>query len=739
MRASDSVRRDPIVLLAVGALLLAIGAAAAVFEHLDPIAIRHYVTWRSAEDARTIAIAQRRPILYAFLGPRDATSLTIERELFGDAELGPRLNREFILVRSDPKFAAQYGVGTGALVVTDPEGVRHQSLGGYRGRAYADRFLFAAAKTLRDAAPAEDATRPFVEALSRIGAAHSPSFSPDGTRIAFITDLSGAPQLWMTGVDGAYPQLVASMEHGIDAAQWSPDGRWIAFASDRQIYVVHPDGSGLKRLASPGSARNLMSDWTGDGLLPVSTAFKSSPSMESVLFDPDRGTSRLLARSPNFGVIVDVSCDGRSAVILQREGARRTASIVGDGARLIAEDQTVATFDCATANLFAVTSQHRDRAAFVRIEPSRHVTLWERDDADLTAAAISDDRRVAALTWNRSGEQQLALLDLRTGARTMLELPLTNFGGLRFSRDGTQLLFAGSGAQQPSDVWLLDVVSRRARQITRSSHPGVDLAQLVRPELVHFQSADGLPLSGWLYRAKSGSAAVISLHGGPMQQETPSMQADYQALAAAGISVFAPNVRGSAGFGKRFMALDDGPLRVNAIADVKAAADWLVRNGVATKLGIMGESYGGWLALETATRHPSLFAAVADAYGMLDLEAMIGEAAPEVAPMLREEYGESLDDLSVDVDAITIPVLVLHGARDVIVRPAHSARLVRELRARDVPVDYVVFANEGHGFREEKSRVRAASAIVNFFTKWLVPGDRVARLPGGQVPSRGIT
>jgi dipeptidyl aminopeptidase/acylaminoacyl peptidase len=719
MRASDSARRDPVLLLAIGASLLAIGAAAAVSEHLNPIAMRHYVTWRGADEARAIAIEQRRPILYAFLEQRDATSLQIERDLFADAELGPRLNREFILVRSDPKFAAQYGVGGGALVVTDPEGARHQTLGGYRGRAYAEQFLFMAAKSLRGEAPADDATRPFVEALSRIGSAHSPSFSPDAARIAFIADLSGEPQLWMTDVHGSYPQLIASMEHGIDAAQWSPDGQWIAFASDRQTYVVRPDGSGIKRLTSAGSARNIMSAWTRDSLLPINAAFKSSPSMESALFDPNGGTARVIAKSPNFGVIVDVACDGRSAVILQREGAKRSTSIVGEGARKLADDQTLATFDCANSTLFAVTNANRDRTAFVRIRGDVFETLWQRDDAELSQAAITDDRRLAALTWNRAGQQELALLDLRSGARATIDLPLTSIGELRFSRDGKQLVFTGSGAQAPPDIWLLDVATRRARRITRSSHPGVDLDQLVRPELIHFQGADGLPLTGWLYRAKSGSAAVISLHGGPMQQETPSMNATYQALVAGGISVFAPNVRGSLGFGKRFMSLDDGPLRVNAINDVKAAADWLVQNGVAKKLGVMGESYGGWLALETATRYPSLFAAIADSYGMLDLEAMIDQAGPEVAPMLRAEYGSDLGELSVDIDDLNIPTLVLHGSRDVIVRPEHSTRLVRELRARKVPVEYILFENEGHGFHEETSRVRAAAAIVNFFTKSL--------------------
>jgi dipeptidyl aminopeptidase/acylaminoacyl peptidase len=145
-------------------------------------------------------------------------------------------------------------------------------------------------------------------------------------------------------------------------------------------------------------------------------------------------------------------------------------------------------------------------------------------------------------------------------------------------------------------------------------------------------------LSGWLYRA-NGEGAVISLHGGPMQQEGPAMNATYQAMVAAGITVFAPNIRGSSGFGKRFMSLDDGPLRLDAIADVKAAADWLRAEG-AKRIGVMGESYGGWLALETATRHPELFAAIVDSYGMTDLKAMIEVLTEADVDLLVANFGK---------------------------------------------------------------------------------------------------
>src|SRR5262249_13764588 len=147
--------------------------------------------------------------------------------------------------------------------------------------------------------------------------------------------------------------------------------------------------------------------------------------------------------------------------------------------------------------------------------------------------------------------------------------------GVTWSRDGRALAMTVSSATAPPDIYLLEEISSsssssssspRFRRITDSPHPGVDLSSLVSPELLTFKAHDGEPLSGWLYRprgAKGPGPVVLSFHGGPEGQEVPTFRADYQALVAQGIAVFAPNVRGSSGFGKRFVNLDNGALRAN--------------------------------------------------------------------------------------------------------------------------------------------------------------------------------
>src|SRR5262249_12305542 len=152
----------------------------------------------------------------------------------------------------------------------------------------------------------------------------------------------------------------------------------------------------------------------------------------------------------------------------------------------------------------------------------------------------------------------------------------------------------------PDDIWVLDRAAGRFWQVTHSPHAGVNLEALSQPELVRFPAHDGLELTGWLYRPHGMAAPgplVLSFHGGPEGQERPAFQDTYQALLSQGLAVLAPNVRGSSGFGKTFVNLDNGPLRVNAVKDIKACVGYVVTAGIADprRIGIMGGSYGGYM------------------------------------------------------------------------------------------------------------------------------------------------
>src|SRR4029453_7944669 len=204
------------------------------------------------------------------------------------------------------------------------------------------------------------------------------------------------------------------------------------------------------------------------------------------------------------------------------------------------------------------------------------------DDAELSTLVVDRQGDHAALVWNVGGRSELWLYDLHTHAASPAPaLPGEIASGVTFAPDGKSLALTLAGAAQPSDIWRFDLASGSYRQITFSPHAGVALSRLVRPELRRFDAGqDGLALSGWLYLPPGYHApgpVVLSFHGGPEGQERPSFSSTYQALLSRGIAVFAPNIRGSSGFGKRFVNLDNGAKRFDAVKDIKACVDYLVR------------------------------------------------------------------------------------------------------------------------------------------------------------------
>ena len=182
--------------------------------------------------------------------------------------------------------------------------------------------------------------------------------------------------------------------------------------------------------------------------------------------------------------------------------------------------------------------------------------------------------------------------------------------------------------------------------MTRSPHAGVALASLVRPELVRFPARDGLELSGWLYRPR-GSRAVPARScsastAGRRRRSVPSFRSDYQALLSRGIAVLAPNVRGSSGFGKRFVNLDNGALRRDGVRDIEACLDYVVEAGVADpkRIGIMGGSYGGYMVMAGLTEYPDRFAAGANLFGVVNFATFFAHTEPWMAAISKVEYGD---------------------------------------------------------------------------------------------------
>ena len=593
-----------------------------------------------------------------------------------------------------------------------------------------------------------------VARMARIGRATSPTFSPDGKRIAFVSDLNGIPQVWVVPAEGGYPQLVTTGDDPVGSVRWSPTSDVLAFSlapgggMNTQIYVVHPDGMGLRRLTDGGRDNNGMGGWTHDGRRIMMDSNRRTPAArDPYLVDPESGDKQLLAEAHGILGVEDVSRDGRRALLfdLKSRGdnnlylldlttGRQTLLTPHEG-----QGEFTGELSPDGKTVFLISNKDRDLTVFARIklgvngDPGGIEVVAARADAEVDWFTINEQGSLAALAWNVGGKDELTLIELPLG-KTIEgpELPAELAGGATFSKDGKQLALVISGAAVPPDTWVMDVASKRLRQVTFSPHAGVDLRQLVRPELAKFKAHDGLELSGWLYRPKGQNQPgpyVVSFHGGPEGQERPAFRSDYQALLSQGMGVFAPNVRGSSGFGKRFVNLDNGGLRVNGVKDIESCVKYIVDNRIADsrRIGITGGSYGGYMTMAGVTEFPELFAAGVDLFGIVNFATFFQHTEPWMAAISTVEYGDPLTQADLlkrlsplyKLDRVKAAMMVQHGANDTNVPVVEAEQIVNNLKSRGVPVEYILFPDEGHGFRKMSNRIRSTVSMVEFFNKYV--------------------
>lgn len=593
-----------------------------------------------------------------------------------------------------------------------------------------------------------------VTLMARIGRCGSPTFSPDGNTLAFVCDMSGMPQVWTAPTEGGWPTLVTALNDPVSSVEWSPSGDWLAMAvapgggMNGQIYVVRPDGTGLKRYTPGGKDNNWLEPWTHDGsALMVASNIRNGAAMDSYLLTVPDGRMEMVAQNPGVGTLEDISRDNH-LVLLSRMKSRGSNDVYLVDLRSKKEvnltphdgpGDFVGRFSPDARTVYLASNKDRDLEAFAmeKIGANGEAGIIQviaaRDDAELADFETNEQGTQAVLIWNAAGKSELAFVDLRTEKVSPgPPLPTELAFAPTFSRDGKQLALVLNGAAAPSDVWVLDLAGRQFHQVTHSPHAGINLDNLAHPQLVHYSAHDGLPLSAWLWLPKHWSPpgpVVLSFHGGPEGQELPGFRSDYQALLMEGIAILAPNVRGSTGFGKRFVNLDNGELRFNAIKDIKSSADYVIANRIADpgRLGIMGGSYGGYMTMEGLTEYPDLFKAGADLFGVVNFETFFAHTEPWMAAISTVKYGNPKTEPDLlrrlspihNVDRVKAPTIVLHGANDTNVPVVEAEQVVNSLKQRGVPVEYVLFPDEGHGWRMVSNRIRSTVEISRWFVRYL--------------------
>lgn len=580
-----------------------------------------------------------------------------------------------------------------------------------------------------------------------------PSISPGGDYLTFISNRTGPVRLWRGTPDGSEEPVAFSIEGQPRKAIWNPERDLLAVeyapgGSDRYgVLLIGPDGN--RRIVSGTDNVTRLYKWSRDGKHLYLTSNRDvSSELSAYRYSLEGGAWTRLTEGKSFDNVEDASIDGKHLLIWRlaqasdeelllldiESGALQSVIPPGSEGGVI----SAAQFD-ADGRILVATNRYSDLAALMSIDPEtgKATKVASRDNAELDYFSLSPDGSRILAHWNQAGRSQLEILDANSfEIETVIPFGAGVTYRWRWQPDGKGVVFQLVNTRG-NNVWRYDLESAELFQMSDCGNGGSELHE---PRLVTFDSFDGEEISGWLYRTpdmKGPTPLVIQLHGGPEGQSRPLPNGFYEVLNRKGIAVFAVNVRGSIGFGRRFEEMDNGRKRWGAIHDVSAARKALIELGVASpeRVAVMGRSYGGFLTMAAVAFHPDEFKAAVNMYGGTALSRPSDNSESGWHAHLNQaEYGDpethsnffkEISPLS-HFDQVRAPVLFLHGANDRNSPLEYAEYAHRALQKHGVISRLVVFPDEGHGFVNKANQVTMVREVVTWFEKHLL-GEGVTR------------
>lgn len=365
--------------------------------------------------------------------------------------------------------------------------------------------------------------------------------------------------------------------------------------------------------------------------------------------------------------------------------------------------------------------------------------LIESDQWDINSFALSWDRSQMIYSENVDGYTQLYWYNFESHLSKPLLKELTTTGqvsGIRFNTDGSKLAFNYQSARQQNDVFVLDVEANEVSRWTQSELGALDQSELVAPTLFRYPSFDGLEIPAFMFKPRGDGPhpVLIYIHGGPASQYRPRFSTRFQYYVnELGLTVIAPNVRGSNGYGQEYLALDDWEKREDSVRDIGALLAWIeTQSTLNSELVIVdGGSYGGYMVLACMVHYGDRLAGGSERVGISNFVTFLENTQGYRRDLRRVEYGDERDPEMREflntiapmnhLDRIVKPLLVVQGLNDPRVPASESEQLVHALEQRDIPVWYVLYKDEGHGVRKKENQDHSFMVQVQFLQSLLEP------------------
>lgn len=551
---------------------------------------------------------------------------------------------------------------------------------------------------------------------------------PGTEEVLFSMDEGGSEffQLWLLDPATGEARRLTDGESRNSGAEWREDGAQLAYTSTRRngrsndVWVISVDDTSSARIAveAPDGASWSAGTWTPDGSGLVIGQYVSVTDSRLHLLDLESGTLRPLAGSADepaswTGIDPEFTPDGRALFVVTDaiDGVRRLGRL----------DVESGDFEALTGDI----------------------------DWDVEGFAIDDSRRRAAFVVNEDGISRLYLMDPSTGEHAPVSsIPTGLVGRLEFSPDGRQLGLTLNTPKTPSDAFVLELgddptAAGALVRWTFSEVGGLDTERFVTPDLIHYPTFDSvggtareIPAFVYWPAGAGPHPVIVYIHGGPEGQFRPSFSSTFQMwLARLGVAVIAPNVRGSSGYGREFLTLDNGRLREDSVRDIGALLDWIASQPDldASRVAVYGGSYGGYMVLASLVHYGERLRAGVDYVGISNFVTFLENTEDYRRDLRRPEYGDERDpEMRAFLETISpasraaeieSALFVVQGANDPRVPASESEQIAREVRANGERVWTMTAANEGHGFAKKPNQDLLQQLVVLFLERNLLPAE----------------
>jgi len=583
-----------------------------------------------------------------------------------------------------------------------------------------------------------------IERYLNVRSAWGASLGPEG-ELAFLLDTTGSGQVWRLDGPQAWPRQLTHGEEPVSFASWSPTRSELVFGRDEggnertQLFRLAGDGSETVPLTATPEAKHQFGGWSHDG---NTVAFTSNRREESVFDVYVQGRTaddaeRVMDGDGWWNVAGWSPDDGRLALVESASNFEQDVYVLDLDTRerthLTPEMETVRHLGVEWGPegeyLYCCTDTDSDTLQLARIDAAtgERETVATGGEWNLDGVAIDESGRVV-YSRNVEGYTELTVGTLDDGeilTPSTVDIPEGVAGGVSFGPEAERFAVTVSAPDDNTNVYVAKG-DGNAERWTLADTAGIPRETFQSPDLVRYESFDGLDVPAFFTRPDAGDPpypVVVNVHGGPEGQHRPSFSPVSQFLLSAGYAVFAPNVRGSTGYGTAYTHLDDVEKRMDSVADLDAAAAWLGKHEEinSERIAVMGGSYGGFMTLAALTAYPERWAAGIDIVGIANFVTFLENTGSWRRELREAEYGSLDDDREFlesvspvnNIDAIRAPLLVLHGANDPRV-PVSEAEQIAEAAGEHVPVEKLIFEDEGHGFSKLGNKITAYRRVVDF-------------------------